>query len=149
MTRWIRWCVGAKRMSAVLLVGSILGSTSLSGADTREELVKEVEAALTAKDKEALRKCFNFEGTDPKFLDASLALIDGIVSWSTHYVCTTERIDSGKMQKVEDGKTLTHNGEWQFFLNIYLAKPPSTGYVFPAGQANGHVQILGAIEDKP
>jgi hypothetical protein len=118
-------------------------------ATTPDELVAEVEAAIKARDGAALQKCFNLEGAEPGAEKAMQRTIDKVFSWPSHYVYTSERVDTGPMHAVRDGVAYTHNGEWMFNLNMDESKPPSKGLVFPAGFANGKCLILAAVkEDK-
>jgi hypothetical protein len=112
-------------------------------------LVAEVEAAIKARDGVAFQKCFNLAGTEPGAEKAMQRTTDKVFSWPSHYVYTSERVDTGPMHAVRDGVAYTHNGEWMFNLNMDESKAPSKGLVFPAGFVNGKCLILAAVkEDK-
>jgi hypothetical protein len=118
-------------------------------ASTRDELVSELTIALEARDKAAFKKCWNFEGADLEQRKIYAEVEDQIFSWPTHYVLTQERSDEGKMHATHNGKNYTLNGDWSFFIDIYLSEPPSKGFVLPAGMANGKYLILLRTEEKP
>jgi hypothetical protein len=119
------------------------------GASTRDELVLEVTASLKARDRAAFEECVNFEGADEELRKSFAEMEDQMFSWPTHYVITTERRDEGKAHATENGKNYTLNGDWSFFIDIYLSKPPSKGFVMPAGMVNGKCLILQRTEEKP
>ena len=122
---------------------------SLFGADTRDELVAEVTAALKNHDRTAFEKCVNFEGTDESSRKSfQTDFEDPIFSWPAPYVFTTERHDSGPMRYARDDKHYTENGDWTFLLDIYVSKPPSKGFVLLAGTAGGKCKILMPIQER-
>ena len=127
----------------------LFSSCCALAATTPDELVAEVEAAIKARDGVAFQKCFNLEGTEPGAEKAMQRTTDKVFSWPSHYVYTSERVDTGPMHAVRDGVAYTHNGEWMFNLNMDESKAPSKGLVFPAGFVNGKCLILAAVkEDK-
>lgn len=126
-----------------------VGGISVRGASTPDELVSEVTASLKARDRAAFEKCFNFEGAAEMERKVFAEMEEQIFSWPTHYVDTTERQDEGKMHATRNGKNYTLNGDWKFLLNIHISKPPSKGFVMPAGMVDGKCLMLLATEEKP
>jgi len=125
----------------------LFSSCCALAATTPDELVAEVEAAIKARDGAAFQKCFNLEGAGPGAEKAMQKTIDKVFSWPSHYVYTSERVDTGPAHAVRDGVAYTLNGEWMF--NLSMDERPSKGLVFPAGFANGKCLILVAVkEDK-
>lgn len=132
--------------AAFILFGLLLALASSYAAQSRDELIFSINVALKTNDRKALERCFNFEGVDEKQRAALEASIDQICSWPTRYTLVTDRKDRGPMQLVRDGKPYSMNGDWTFQIHIHKGKPPSKGFVFPAGQlSNGQFAILTIV----
>ena len=121
------------------------------GADTSEELVAEVTAALKNHDRAAFEKCVNFEGTDEDTKNSfKTDFEDPIFAWASSYVFTSERQGAGPVHYTRGDKRYTENGDWTFLLDIYMSKPPSKGFVLLAGTAGGKCKILlPTIQERP
>lgn len=124
----------------------VLGSGLAQAAQTRDELLFAVSAALKTNDRAGLEKCFNFQGVDEEGRATLAATLDQICAWPTRYMVTSERKDRGPLELSRNGRLYTLNGEWTFQIHLHKGKPPSKGYVFPAGQAvDGQFMILASI----
>ena len=138
------------RLTAALLTLSVCVPPPLLGADTRDELVAEVTAALQTHDRVAFEKCVSFEGTDESVRKSfQTDFEDPIFSWAAPYVFATERHDRGPIHYTRGDKHYTENGDWTFLLDIYLSKPPSKGFVLLAGTTGGKCKILLPIQEHP
>ncbi len=119
------------------------------GVKTRERLVSDLTVALDAHDKVAFEKCVNLDGVDEDIRQGFKEVEDQIFAMPSYYVFAKERIDQGKAHILKDGKNYTLNGEWTFDIGIYVSKPPSKGFVIPAGMANGKCQVLLTVQEAP
>jgi hypothetical protein len=126
----------------------IYASCYAFAATTPGELVAEVHAAIKSRDAAAFQKCFNLEGTEPGASKAIADIQAKAFTWPAEYITIAERGDKGLPHGVRHGVAFTLNGEWTFNLEIYTSKPPSKGFVFPAGFANGKCLILMAVKEK-
>jgi hypothetical protein len=135
---------------AAWLVALLFVSSSPARAQaSRGDLLFEINAALKSHDREGLEACFNFEGVDDATKSAVETMIGQMLSWPTFYVFTSERAEHGPVKLQQNGKTLTMNGDWTFQVHIFRAKPPTGGFVFPAGKVGDKCMILLTIPAKP
>lgn len=135
---------------AAWLVALLFVSSSPARAQaSRGDLLFEINAALKSHDREGLEACFNFEGVDDATKSAVETMIGQMLSWPTFYVFTSERAEHGPVKLQQNGKTLTMNGDWTFQVHIFRAKPPTGGFVFPAGKVGDKYLVLLTIPAKP
>ncbi len=126
---WWRCC-----LLAVLVVS---GSCGIHAQETRGDLMFALNSAVKQRDAEAILGCFDFDGVDDATRITAERAVEKICQWPTSYVFTSERSGTGPLRSERDGRVWTLNGDWQFQVHIFLKKPPSKGYVFPAGLAKG------------
>ncbi len=119
------------------------------GVASRDELVAQLTTALDSHDKIAFEKCVNFDGVDADVRNAFTEIETQLFALPSHYVFASDRIDKGPAHDTKDGKNYTLNGDWTFLIDIYRSKSPSTGFVLPAGIAEGKSQVLLTVEEKP
>lgn len=135
---------------AAWLVALLFVTSSPARAQaSRGDLLFEINAALKSHDREGLEACFNFDGVDDATKNAVETMIGQMLSWPTFYVFTSERAEHGPVKLQQNGKTLTMNGDWTFQVHIFRAKPPSGGFVFPAGKVGDKYMVLLTIPAKP
>jgi len=115
-------------------------------AESQSDFLFTLRTALKAGDRESLRQCFEFKGADEATLRAIDNAIEQMLAWPTHFVKTTDRINSGPMEMERDGRRFTLNGDWTFQVHIHIRKPPSRGFVLPGGvTADGRNAILLSV----
>jgi len=138
------------RFSAALLVAAAwFALAPAASAETREDFLFRLRSALAARDYPAIARCIEFEGAHSETRAAVWKMIDQLVAWPTHFFKVTERKGSGPLIMKRDGKTHTLNGDWTFQIHIHIRKPPSRGFVLPAGKtSDGRYAILLAVPQK-
>jgi hypothetical protein len=124
------------------------GFAVASAAETPGDLVSEIKAALDAHDKAAFEKCINLEGADEQTRRALSEIETTVFAFPTHYVSFVDQDDNGEPLARKDGKSYTLNGEWHSEVCLYLSKPPSKGFVLPAGLIRGKYLLLLPVELK-
>ncbi len=129
----------------VLLLFTALSCGAGRAQTTRADFLFALETAVKEGDREALIKCFHLEGANDATKKKITRSVDQICSWPTRIVFTTERTGTGPLRVNQDGKSYTLNGEWLFQVHLFLKKPPSKGFVFPAGTSNGKYTILTIV----
>lgn len=138
------------RLTVIVVLTLLACAQPIFGADTRDELVAEVTAALKSHDRVAFEKCVNFADTDEDTKNSFKAdFEDPIFLWASPYVFTSERQGTGSAHYMRGEKHYAENGDWTFLLDIYMSKPPSKGFVLLAGTAGGKCKILLPIQERP
>jgi hypothetical protein len=137
------------RWPAILVAAALLAAGPARAAATRNELLFSLLAALKTHDKAAVARCFNLAGVDDAGRRALNEILNQLLAWPSCHVFTSERSERGKAIIPQEGKNYTLNGDWTFQIHIHVKEPPSRGFVFPAGQADGRCQILLMVKDKP
>ncbi len=137
------------RWPAILVAVAILAAGPARAAATRNELLFSLLAALKTHDKPAVARCFNLAGVDDAGRRALNEILNQLLAWPSYHVFTSERTERGKAIIPQDGENHTLNGDWTFQIHIHMKTPPSEGFVFPAGFADGRCQILLTVKDKP
>jgi len=127
-----------------ILFFPVLGSTA--GATTKTDFLFELRVALKARDRDALRKCFAFQGADPATTEAIEKAIEQIISWPAQNLKVSERSKTGPIIMERDGGSYTLNGDWQFQVHIQATQPKGRGFVLPAGvTSEGRYAILLSV----
>jgi hypothetical protein len=133
------------RVSMILLA---LSASALLGASTRSDLIFEINAALKGHDRREIEQCFDFRGVSDATRQGVDKMIGQMLSWPAFYVFTSERKEEGAMHIESNGQGFTLNGDWKFQVHIFRAKPPSGGFVFPAGFDDGKCLLLLTVPEK-
>jgi hypothetical protein len=136
-----------RAFAAVLCAAvGILGTAEAGAAGTRDELLFALRVALKTHDPAGIGRCFHLDGLDEISRESLASTIDQICMWPEPYVFTTDRKDRGPLEIVRDGRRYTLNGQWTFQVHIHKGKPPSKGFVFPAGATpDGKILILTSV----
>lgn len=130
------------------LVGMLIAGAvhALPGATTPAELVFEVTSAAKAQNPAALQKCFSLEGAETSMKASLRKVIEEICQWPSPYITTTQREGEGPARTEINGHPHELNGNWTFQIHIHQSKPPSRGFVLPAGMTpDGRCAILVSV----
>lgn len=118
----------------IVTAGLLLIPASTHAAESRSALLFEINTAVKARDGRALLACFALdESVDEPTRAAIVTAVRQIISWPTHHLDESDRANTGPIDIERDEKTYTLNGDWSFQVHIHVTKPPSRGFVFPAG----------------
>ena len=131
---------------ALIAAAALLVAQGSGNAESRDEFLFRLRSALAAHDYPAIADCIEFEGSAPEIRQAVWKMIDQFVAWPNHYFKVTERKGSGPLVMERGGKKYTLNGEWTFQVHVHAGKPPSRGFVLPAGKTrDGKYAILLSV----
>lgn len=138
-------------MRRFLIVFLLLSGWALPlwAGESRSDFLFRLSSALHSHDRVALAKCFNFQNTTDEERLATLGILEQIMAWPTPYMITSERSETGPLHIEKGGQKYTLNGNWSYQVHIYMKKPPSKGFVFPAGESNGQGCILLTVPERP
>lgn len=129
----------------MVLAGAV---APLWAGTTPADLVFEVTGAAKTHNPAALEKCFYLKGAETSMKASIKKVIDEICGWPNPHITMTQRTGTGPLTTEINGHPHQLNGDWTFQIHIHKSKPPSRGFVLPAGLTpDGRCAILVSIPE--